>query len=382
MFDMLRENRGFREKDATLIVTCISRRLVEMGAGCRSNTEPEILKEALSSTQVIGFLAYGELSFTHLLQEPYVYNFSCWGTTLRSVIDGKEEANPEEAIGTRLRETSHQRMGAGERIENVTSGIKREDSAARALPKSKTAAEAPQGVPGHVATGYADLDRLLRGGIPENYTVALTAPSCDERELLVKSFLETGVRKGEVTFYLIVDPGDAESLTKEAHSNFHLFICNPQADSMTKSLTNVTKLKGVENLTEISIALTSAIRKLDKPLRNQRRFCIGITSDVLLQHRAVQTRRWLTGLIPELRSAGFTSLAVIDPQMHPFDELHAILGVFEGEINVYEKESDKGLGKYVKIKKMINQRYVKDELCLAKEDLQNEIKRAKRGYPL
>ena len=90
VFNMLRENRGFGVRDTTLIVTCVSRRLAEMIAGCTSNTEGQIFKEALSSTQVIGFLAYGELSFTNLLQEPYIYTCSCWGMTLRSKLDGKK----------------------------------------------------------------------------------------------------------------------------------------------------------------------------------------------------------------------------------------------------------------------------------------------------
>jgi hypothetical protein len=81
---MLRADQGFNTNDATLLVSCINRRLVELMAGRRSGTEAEILKEGLSSTQVIGFLAYGELSFTHLMQEPYFHAFSCWGITLHS----------------------------------------------------------------------------------------------------------------------------------------------------------------------------------------------------------------------------------------------------------------------------------------------------------
>ncbi len=90
VFNMLRESRGFTRRDVTFIQSCISRRLAEIIAGCTSNTECQIFKEALSSSQVCGFLAYGELSFTHLLQEPFVYNFSCWGLTLRSVT-GKDD---------------------------------------------------------------------------------------------------------------------------------------------------------------------------------------------------------------------------------------------------------------------------------------------------
>jgi len=99
MYNMLRENRCFGERDVTLLASCFSRRCVELMAGCTSKTEAEILKEALSSTQVIGFLAYGELSFTHLLQEPYVWNYSCWGITLRSVTNGREERKRKKALG-------------------------------------------------------------------------------------------------------------------------------------------------------------------------------------------------------------------------------------------------------------------------------------------
>ena len=160
------------------------------------------------------------------------------------------------------------------------------------------------------------------------------------------------------------------TLAEKFQSNFYLFLCNPQADAIVKDLPNVFKLKGVENLTEIGMALTSAFHKLDSSQKGPRRICMGLVSDVLLQHHAVQTRRWLTALIPELKSAGFTTLAVIDPQIHSPEELHAILGLFEGEINIYEKETEKGLGKYLKIKKMSNQKYLEDELLLKKEEPQ------------
>jgi hypothetical protein len=84
VYDMLREDQGFCKNDATFIISCINRRIHELMAGCRSGTEAEILKEGLSSTQVIGFLAYGELSFTHLIQEPYTHALSCWGITFHS----------------------------------------------------------------------------------------------------------------------------------------------------------------------------------------------------------------------------------------------------------------------------------------------------------
>lgn len=219
---------------------------------------------------------------------------------------------------------------------------------------------------GYVATGYADLDGLLYGGLPPNYAVMLTSPSCDERNLLIKSFLETGAKEGEVTFYVTIDVGAAKALAEEFESNFYLFVCNPQADAIIKSSPNIFTLKGAENLTDISIALTSAIRTLNPSLRSQRRICMDLISDVLLQHHAVQTRRWLTRLIPELQSEGFTTLAVMDPEMHSSEEARAVLDLFEGEINIYGEETKEGLGKYLRIRKMSNHKHRENELLLKK----------------
>jgi len=224
-------------------------------------------------------------------------------------------------------------------------------------------------LPGRVSTGYKDLDSLLLGGIPENYAIILTSPSCDEKDLLIKRFLETGSKKTQMTFHVTIEASGMKTITEENQSSFYLFICNPQADKIIESLPNVFKLKGVENLTDISIALTKAFRRLDTSISGPRRACLEIISDVLLQHRAVRTRRWLTDLITELKSRGFTTLAVMNPQMHSSQEVHAILGLFDGEINIYEKESEKGLEKFLKIKKMYNQRYLESELPLRKERL-------------
>jgi tetratricopeptide (TPR) repeat protein len=285
-------------------------------------------------------------------------------------LERNEEGDKEQAYSL-LRQALeiYERTDAKKKAEKIRSRMIREETSHKMVSKSEPTAEVLKGVLGRIATGYADLDRLLCGGIPENYAVALTAPSCDERELLVKNFLEAGARNGEVTFYLTVDPSDAKSLAEEFQPNFYVFVCNPQADAIIKNLPNVFKLKGVENLTDISIALTSTIRKLDTSLKGPRRACIEIVSDVLLQHHAVQTRRWLTGLIPELKSKGFTTLAIMDPQMHPSEEVEAIAGLFEGEISIRKKETEKGLEKLLRVEKMHNQKYLETEIPLRKEKL-------------
>jgi len=225
-----------------------------------------------------------------------------------------------------------------------------------------------------ISTGCEALDSLLYGGIPKGYSVALTAPSCDERDSLIKGFLEAGAKSGDATFHVTIDPAELASLAREYQSNFYLFVCSPQADTMIESLPNVFKLKGVENLTEISIALAKAFRAPDALQNVPRRACVEIISDVLLQHHALQTRRWLTGLIPEFRSKGFTTLAVINLQMHPQEEVQAILDLFEGQIAIFEKDTGTGPLKFVRVKKMTNQKYSDCELPLNKESLETHDK--------
>jgi len=261
-----------------------------------------------------------------------------------------------------------QKMGAKKDIETTESRIIAAETRSQIASKSEPTAMPSEMAPSHIKTGYSDLDKLLFGGIPQDYAVALTSPSGDEKDLVVKRFLETGTKKDEVTFYVTINTGAAKTLTEGDHSNFYLFLCNPQADTIIKSSPNTFALKGVENLTDISIALTSAIRKLDPSLKNPRRICLDLVSDVLLQHHAVQTRRWLNALITELKSKRFTTLATMNPQMHPLQELQAILDLFDGEINVYEKETEKGLQKFLKIRKMSNQKYLENELPLKKEE--------------
>jgi KaiC/GvpD/RAD55 family RecA-like ATPase len=224
---------------------------------------------------------------------------------------------------------------------------------------------------GRIPTGYKDLDNLLMGGLPEEYGVVLASPSNDERDLIIKKFLETGLKNGDVIFFITTEVGGVKSLVEEYPSSLYLFLCNPRADVMIKSLPNVYKMKGVDSLTEIDISLIKAFRGLDPSKAGTKRACIEIVSDVLLQHRAVITRKWLSGLLPDLRSRGFTTLAVINPQMHPTEEVHAILGLFDGEIRISERETQMGLEKILRVRKMYNQKYVESGITVTRQRIES-----------
>jgi KaiC/GvpD/RAD55 family RecA-like ATPase len=225
---------------------------------------------------------------------------------------------------------------------------------------------------GRVSTGTESLDGLLLGGIPEGYSVLLSSPSCDERDLLVRNFLEAGIRKSQETFCVTAEPGTGKALAEQNPSVFHLFVCNPRADLLVGDLPNISKLKGIENLTDIDITLLKSFRALSTNSVGPRRVCLEIVSDVLLQHHALLTRRWIAGLLPELCSKGFTTLAVMNPQMHPPEEVEAILGLFEGEIRISEDAESVGHERRLSIRKLRSQRYLETEIVLAKNELSGE----------
>jgi uncharacterized repeat protein (TIGR01451 family) len=222
---------------------------------------------------------------------------------------------------------------------------------------------------GRVSTGSSDLDSLLLGGIPDNYAVILTSPSSDEREMLVRNFLEVGVKGGQTVFYITGDASGVEDLAREFASNFYVFVCNPGANPKIDNSPNVFKLQGVENLTEINISIFKALRSLSSSETSSRRACIEVLSDVLLQHHAVVTKNWLSGLLQDLKSKGFTTLAVVNSQMHPQEEVQAILDQFGGEIQIYERETKEGLRQVLRIRKLYGQRYLDNELILQKPNV-------------
>ncbi len=214
-----------------------------------------------------------------------------------------------------------------------------------------------------VATGYTVLDRLLYDGIPNGFAVAVTSSPCKQRDSLIRNYLETGTVNGEITLYVTTNPKSASDLATR-FPNFYLIACYPQPDATAQNASNISTFRGVEDLTGISINLTRTIRNLPESAKMSKRICIDILSDVLLQHGSVQTRKWLAEILTLLRSAEFTTLAFLDPEMHSSEEMHAVVVLFDGEINISEVETAEGLQRLLKIKRMNNQEYMEDEILL------------------
>jgi KaiC/GvpD/RAD55 family RecA-like ATPase len=213
-----------------------------------------------------------------------------------------------------------------------------------------------------ISTGTRELDSLLLGGIPEEYAVVLTGSPSDERELIIRNFLEAETGEGQTSFYVTTEAIGIENLLRK--KGFHLFLCNPKPKVEVPNLPNVYKLRGKTDLTNLNITLLKAYRNIEQS--SNKRVCLDIVSDVLLRYGAEVTRRWISELITDMCSKGFTILAVLDPEMHPPDQAKAIINLFDGEISLAQTEDPLECRKSLRIKKLRNQDYIKNPICLTK----------------
>ena len=211
-----------------------------------------------------------------------------------------------------------------------------------------------------VSTGTQELDSLLLGGIPQEYAVVLSGSPSDEREYLIKNFLNAGIKEDEVVYYASTEADGLETLLK--NPSFYLFLCNPKPKTQVPDLPNIFKLRSKTDLTNLSILLAKAYRNIDQS--KKKRICIEIVSDVLISYKTEATRRWISELITDLGFKGFTMLAVMDPKEHPPDQATTVINLFDGEIELTQTGDPLECRKSVRVKKLRNQDYIKNPICL------------------
>jgi KaiC/GvpD/RAD55 family RecA-like ATPase len=213
-----------------------------------------------------------------------------------------------------------------------------------------------------LSTGTNELNSILLGGIPDGYAVALTGAPSKERKAIVNNFLQAGTREEQVTFYISSDLFGVKSLLEKP--NFYFFLCNLKLKDQIPDLPNVYKLRSKTDLNNLGIALVKAYRSIDPSKKAQKRICANILSDVLVNYGVKSTRKWISELITNFGSKGFTMLAVFDAGMHPADETNAVLNLFDGEISIYEIVDEMKSRKALRIKKLGNQDYIENPICI------------------
>jgi len=172
--------------------------------------------------------------------------------------------------------------------------------------------------------------------------------------------LDAGVKRDQITFYVSTEAEGLEHLLEKP--NFYLFLCNPKPKTQIPDLPNVFKLRSKTDLTNLSISLAKAHRNIDQSKKS--RVCVEIVSDVLVDYETKATRKWISELITDLGSKGFTMLAVMDPKEHPPDQATTVINLFDGEISLTITKDPLECKKSIRVEKLRNQDYIKNPICL------------------
>ena len=203
--------------------------------------------------------------------------------------------------------------------------------------------------------------------MPDGYAVLFASPSFDERDLLLRRIMESNLSSNTQTFYISGDVRKTKDLLDRYPENFYAF-CH-QADRIVPAYRNLHKVAGVENLSDLNISLSTALRSISLQEGNRRIMVIDTLSDILLHHKSLTTRKWLSDFLARRKAEGYTILATLNPLITTREETQSIVDVFDGVIEIYEKELRERSRRFLVIKKMYGQKYSENELMLDKGKL-------------
>jgi TolB-like protein/Tfp pilus assembly protein PilF len=181
-----------------------------------------------------------------------------------------------------------------------------------------------------VSTGYGKLDEALQGGFLAGSAIVLTAPASDEVPILLRKFLESD----PASLLIARSLSSAEPILGNKPDGLKCLVCS---DKSVPPAQNTFPGKGIENLTELSLTITETINSL-----HPSRLVVQFLSDVLLRHKALQTRKWLAEILDKFRAKEITALVVLNPFMHSSEEVQAIVDLFNGNIELIEKPQVEG----------------------------------------
>ncbi len=218
------------------------------------------------------------------------------------------------------------------------------------------------------STGYVDLDKALDGGIPEKFSVVIVSPSFDERDLLLRKVVQSALSSGKLAIFVSNDIGRTEDLASRYPKGFYAL--SPQADKISSYAPNLLNMPKIENLSDASLTLSLTIKDvLAKENKPNPIIIIDILSDVLLRHKSVTTRRWLSDFVGKRKAEGFTILATLNPLTTTKEETQTIIDFFDGVIEIYEKPLMERSRRFLIIKKMYGRRYSENEVLMDKDKL-------------
>lgn len=236
---------------------------------------------------------------------------------------------------------------------------RRRSALAKTTQKSGATAQVVE--PG-IPTGYDELDQLLAGGLPVGSAILILSASWDEKDLLLERIISSSISTGRPVFYVSSDINTSREMIKAHSKDFYAF--SPQADKIGIGPQNLFKLPGVGNLSEFNISFMASMKETHTSTEVPKLLAIDMISDVLLRYKSLTTLRWLSEFLAKRKSENFTIVATLNPLIAAKEESQPIIDLFDGVIEIYEKELAERTRRFLVIKKMHGRKYAERDLML------------------
>ncbi|MFQ6107597.1 MAG: ATPase domain-containing protein, partial [Thermoplasmata archaeon] len=192
--------------------------------------------------------------------------------------------------------------------------------------------------------GIKVVDTLIEGGIPRKTSVAVQGPSGNEKYDLALSFLKEGIRKGEAVVVALssISPEefrrgmkaigiDTEPLEKEGMLRIIDWYSHKE-----KAIIDIEEDNGVlrcsVDLINVGIAFSRAIAELEEG--TEKRAIVEILSPALNEYDLQKVYGFAQSTKAKLEKVGFTSLFLIEKEMHDTVTLSTLLQPFDGVIDI------------------------------------------------
>jgi circadian clock protein KaiC len=250
----------------------------------------------------------------------------------------------------KLRGSSH--IEGGNSMQITSDGIEVYPRLEAVLASSAARSHGPVVSNERISFGLPQLDKMLRGGVPQGSSTLLLAPAGGGKTLLGLHFLMEGARRGEPGLYF----GLNEPLTvvMDAGARIGLDLATPRAAGEIEALWHLP----VESIADqIAGQLLEAVRRR----RVKRLFIDSLESFSRAIIFPERTSRFFTALLNELRFLGITTISALElPELFSSTVALPIQGISaaaENTIFMRSVELDSKLHRLVSVLKLQRSEY-------------------------
>jgi len=186
-----------------------------------------------------------------------------------------------------------------------------------------------------ISSGLTDFDLASAGGYPKSSAILLCGPPSDERNLLLDSFIGTGLARGDSCIYVTSAQPPENVKHQFGDLSKHLTIVDCYTNRIREVPTISVDANVVTTPIEISVVAVAISRILNRETDRAKRAVLDILPTYLVFQKMEKLYIDLMEIIDDLRKAGYTAVFSLNPY-YIKDEgaVSTLQELFDGVIHV------------------------------------------------